>query len=398
VIMRTTKRRIAFIVSHPVQYYAPLYQRLAARDDVAIKVFFTWHAGAAPVLDHGFQANIAWDIPLTEGYEYVAVPNISAAPGTHRFLGLRNPGLVRQVTDWHPDVAIVHGWAWLSHLQALRGISRRGVPTLFRGDSHLLDPMPAKWRAPAKRALLTRLFSWPAGFLVVGSANRAYYEAFGVKPGRMHACPHSVDVGRFAHPARALEREAAEWRRRLGIRPEQIVLLYAGKFEPRKRPVELMRAVTRLSDPNAVLLMVGSGELEGDIAAIAAASPDRFRVLPFQNQSRMPLVYRLGDLFVLPSAHGETWGLAVNEALACGRPVLASDRVGCAQDVIDASCGRVFATADAFSLQTFLSELLDDRAGLTEMGKAATTRAWQFDIAVTEDALIRATERVCVNE
>jgi glycosyltransferase involved in cell wall biosynthesis len=387
--------RLAIVVSHPIQYVAPLYQRLARRDDVAIKVFFTWHAGEAPVEDRGFATPVAWDIPLTQGYEFEPVPNVSADPGTHRFLGLRNPTLVDRVMAWRPDVVHVTGWAWLSHLAALHAFHRRGVRTLFRGDSHLLDGAPSGPRGWLKQALLRRVFSWPAGFLVVGAANRAYYEFFGVEPARLHPCPHSIDVARFAEPAEVLEHEAARWRAELGIADGPTILLFAGKFERKKRPVDLMRAIQRLGRPDIVLVLVGGGELQGEIDAMAAADPVRFRVIPFQNQSRMPVVYRLGDLLVLPSAYGETWGLAVNEALACGRPVLVSDRVGCAADVIEAGCGRIFPCNDWSAFATAVNELVADRGKLARMRAAAKARAQAFDVAVTEATLVAATQGIC---
>jgi glycosyltransferase involved in cell wall biosynthesis len=384
------KLRLAFVASHPIQYVSPLYQRLAQRDDLALKVFFTWHAGQAPVVDRGFGEAIAWDIPLTQGYDFELVPNVSADPGTHRFLGLRNPALVDRVMAWRPDVVQITGWGWLSHLVALHGFHRRGVATLFRGDSHMLDADGDGSRRRVKQALLRRVAAWPAGYLVVGSANRAYYEHVGVDAARLHPCPHSIDVARFAEPADALEQEAAHWRARLGIASGQTVLLHAGKFEPKKRPVELMRAVQRMEKSRIVLVLVGGGELQDEIDAIAAADPARFRVIPFQNQSRMPVVYRLGDLFVLPSAYGETWGLAVNEALACSRPALVSDRVGCAADVLDPNCGRVFRSDDPSGLETAIYDMVDDPGKLAEMRNAARSRAWSFDVAVTEAALMAA--------
>ena len=105
-----------------------------------------------------------------------------------------------------------------------------------------------------------------------------------------------------------------------------------GKIRARQRPIELMRTVQLVLEPSCLLIMVGGGELSAEVNALAASDPTRFRVLPFQNQSRMPVVYRLGDLFILPSKFGETWGLAVNEALACGRPVLVSNHVGYAHE------------------------------------------------------------------
>ena len=111
----------------------------------------------------------------------------------------------------------------------------------------------------------------------------------------------------------------------------------------------------------------------------------------------MPVVYRLGDLFILPSEFGETWGLAVNEALACGRPVLVSDRVGCAHDVVDPSCGRVFSSAEPSSLPRVLREMAGNQNRLLEMRRSAAKRAWCFDVTRTEDALIAALHRVCTN-
>jgi glycosyltransferase involved in cell wall biosynthesis len=387
--------KLAIIVSHPIQYYAPLYQRLARREDLQLRVFFTWHAGTAAVHDHGFKTPIAWDIPLTEGYEFELVPNISSDPGTHRFFGLRNPTLVDRVIAWQPDAVQVTGWAWHSHLLAMRTLSRRHVPVLFRGDSHLLD-LPGRtggrWRV--KHAVLSRVFSWPAAFLDVGEANRAYYQAFGVDSRRLFRCPHSIDVARFAEPAEELELQALQWRDELGIGKDRVVLLFAGKFEPKKRPVQLMRAVQSLADPRFVLIMVGGGELEGEVRSIAMADPDSFRVLPFQNQSRMPVVYRLGELLILPSAFGETWGLAVNEAMASARPVLVSDRVGSAADVVDDSCGQVFPWHDFTAMTRKLHEMTSDPKRLSQMGEAASLRAWGYDIATTESAMMDCLSRI----
>lgn len=383
--------RLAIIVSHPIQYYAPLYKRLASRDDLSIKVFFTWHAGLAAVKDRGFQIPVAWDIPLTEGYEFEVVANSSSDPGTHHFLGLRNPSLIERVREWGPDVVHITGWAWLSHLLAMRAFHKMGIPILFRGDSHLLNSVSRGGRWWLKRAILQIVFSWPSRFLVVGEANRSYYETFGVVSDRLIPCTHSIDVVRFAEPRNQYEEEARLWRRKLDISDDKQVVLFAGKFEANKRPLELMRTIQSLSDPRLLLLMVGGGALGEAVNAIAAADPARFRVLPFQNQSRMPIVYRLGDLFILPSA-SETWGLAVNEALASGRPVLVSDGVGCAADVVDVSCGRVFSWAESSSLSKVLAEMMSDRTALSEMGRISAKRAWLFDVARTEAQLVASLE------
>jgi glycosyltransferase involved in cell wall biosynthesis len=382
--------RIAVVVSHPVQYYVPLYRRLAMRPDVELRVFYTWHSGAGPVRDAGFGRDVEWDIPLRTGYNWELVENVARDPGTHHFFGLINPELVRQVLLWGPDMVHLTGYNFWSHLTGMIGFTRAGVPLLFRGDSHLLDEEP-KWRKMLKRAVLGAVYGLPSVFLSVGKANREYWRKFGVPEDRICFCPHSVEVERFLEPDAIYERDARQWRRQLGISEDDLVLLFAGKLMARKRPLELMRAVRDLE--GVVLVMVGEGELEATVRAEMENCPARYRWLPFQNQSRMPVVYRLGDVMVLPSSHGETWGLAVNEAQACGRPVLVSDAVGCAQDlVVEGVTGVVFERENWVQLRSRVEEL---RAGRWGWDRAEIRwRAKSYSIEATEEALMEAVRKV----
>jgi glycosyltransferase involved in cell wall biosynthesis len=385
---QTDKLRLAIIISHPIQYYVPLYRRLAKRDDIEIKVFFTWHAGEQAVFDQGFRQKVAWDIPLTDGYEYEIVPNLARDPGTHHFWGLHNPTLTARVMSWRPDAVHLTGYAYASHLSAMRKFHRLKVPLFFRGDSHLLDGKGG-WKWPLKLALLSAIYRWPAAFLYVGEANRKYYKALGVPDEKLHYCPHTIEVSRFVEPDVVWEEEASRWRAELGLTTKQRVLLFAGKFEDKKQPVALMKAFLELEDYDLVLIMVGDGELGAEVRTLVQAHPERFRVLPFQNQSRMPVVYRLGDLLVLPSAYQETWGMAVNEALACGRPVLVSDRVGCAADLVKpGQSGEIFRAGDWENFKEKLEKALEtagtvDRSALRHFAR-------QFDVEVTERHLMEA--------
>src|ERR1700722_663923 len=385
--------RLAFIVSHPIQYYAPLHRKLAQRKDLAVKVFFTWHGGEHAQLDLGFQKAVAWDIPLTEGYEFEVVRNTANNPGTHHFFGLRNPSLVECVLAWKPDAVHVTGYAYQSHLSAMRKFSRRGVPVLFRGDSHLLDGGQNILRWQIKRALLSKVFSWPAAFLYVGQANREYYRAFGVPEEKLFHCPHSIEVERFAEPEIELESQARAWRRELQIPEDGKVLLFAGKFEDKKRPVPLMEAFLKCAITKTMLVMVGDGDHGDAVRELAARHPNYFRVLPFQNQSKMPIVYRLGDAVVLPSAYGETWGLAVNEALACGRPALVSDRVGCHADVIRPGFnGEIFRADDWADFSKKLASL----QFIGDDSRREKIKSWSrnWSIEKTEAAVVESVQRL----
>jgi glycosyltransferase involved in cell wall biosynthesis len=388
------KPRLAIVVSHPIQYYVPLYRQLAGRGDVDIRVFFTWHGGESQQFDPGFESRFAWDIPITDGYESEVAPNVSRNPGTHSFWGLQNPSLISRLYEWKADVVHVTGFRFASHLNAIRTLARNKVPTLFRGDSHLLNETQRGLRWHIKRYLMTKIYSWPSICLYVGTANKAYYKAFGIHDDRLRYCPHSINIKRFVEADAEFERLAAQWRADLGIDEGKQVLLFVGKFQDKKRPVELMKAFIEYNAQKMCLVMIGGGPLGDQVRALARMDPQLFRLVPFQNQSQMPVVYRLGDFFVLPSAYDETWGLAVNEALACGRPAIVSDKVGGAADLISTGFNGEIFTADNW--QDFRQKL--DRArNIDWRQQKESIRSdvqKRYSLNVTEETLMNATNEL----
>ena len=166
----------------------------------------------------------------------------------------------------------------------MRSLSRAGVPVLFRGDSHLLDRRGSWWRWQLKKTLLTAIYRWPAAFLCVGQANKNYYRAFGVPEDKLFDCPHSIETERFAEPHAVREQEAAAGQ--LGIGEDQQVVLFAGKFEDKKRPVSLMRAFLQMDLPNVILLLVGDGVLGEQFRDLAAKHPDAFASYRFRIRAR----------------------------------------------------------------------------------------------------------------
>src|SRR4051794_19160054 len=113
-------KRLAIITTHPIQYYAPIFKLLQQRKNIEITVFYTWGESAANKYDPDFNKIVEWDIPLLEGYPYQWVKNTSADAGSHHFKGIVNPDLIEKVSKWQPDAVLIFGWAYHSHLKALR--------------------------------------------------------------------------------------------------------------------------------------------------------------------------------------------------------------------------------------------------------------------------------------
>lgn len=350
--------RLAVVLTHPTQYYSPWFRWLRAHTTLDFRVFYLWDFGVAVRQDPEFGLKFAWDVDLLAGYDSEFVPNRAARPGTEHFWGLRNPALSARLATWRPDAVLLFGYRYAAHLRAIAWCRRRGVPLVFRGDSHLLgQPRPSL----LKRLALGALYRQFAAVTYVGAANRAYFEAFGVPADRLHFAPHAVNHEHF-DPRNAAQQEAAgRLRTELGLAPERHVVLFSGKFLPRKQPRALLEAFLSAPRPDATLLFVGEGEEKSALQARASRAPAAdVRFLPFANQSEMPARYLLADLFVLPSrGSSETWGLAINEAMHMGVPCLVSDVVGCQRDLVtDGDTGWVFRAGDLAHLELKLNEAL----------------------------------------
>jgi glycosyltransferase involved in cell wall biosynthesis len=372
--------RLAIVSTHPIQYYAPIFQLLARAKALHVKVFYTWsQAAGGSVADPGFGRSITWDIPLREGYESEFVANVARRPGTGHFWGLRNPDLIRAVEAWGAEAVLVFGWNAASHLAALVHFKGR-VPVFFRGDSTLLD-RSSWWRGTLRRAALSWVYRHVDVAIAVGSNNRDYFHWCGIPRDRIAFAPHAIDTKRFSDTEGTHEQRAARWRQELAIPDGARTLIYAGKLQPKKDPTLLLEAFTRC-EAAGHLVFVGDGELESELRARAANLSD-VHFLPFQNQQAMPAVYRLGNVFVLPSrGPGETWGLALNEAMAAGRPVVASDKVGGARDlVVQDVNGWVFESGNLPQLTAMVRNALTcDQATLAAMGVAAEQDSTRWSV------------------
>jgi len=361
-------KKLAIVTSHPIQYNAPLFRLLAERGKIDIKVFYTWgQTEQGFVYDPDFKKAFKWDIPLLDGYEKEFVENISKEPGAGHFKGIKNKDIIQRIDKYDPEVLLVFGWSFQSHLQVLRYYARN-KKILFRGDSTLLDEQTGvSIRKIFRRLFLKWVYRHIDLALYAGTANKAYYLAHGLTEPQLIHAPHAIANERFEDINGVYEARANEWRNDLGISSNELVFLFAGKLEPKKDPWLLIEAFASLSAPDIRLVIVGNGILEQELKQKAAAD-QRIIFLDFQNQQQMPVVYRLGDVFVLPSrGPGETWGLSVNEAMASKRAVIVSNKCGCAQDLVSSN-GLVFEAGNKQDLQKALLYFAENRIEASQMG------------------------------
>lgn len=353
-------KRLAIITTHPIQYYAPLFKLLSERNNIAIKVFYTWGQSQHTIHDPGFGIERKWDIPLLNGYEYEFVKNTSSSPGSNHYNGIINPGLINKIKNYKPNAILVFGWAFKSHLSVMRYLKGK-IPVFFRGDSTLLDEKKGySIRKMLRRIFLRWVYSYTDYAFYAGKNNKEYFKVHGLKEQNLIYAPHAVDNDRFNDVTNQYDHEAKDWLARLGVADSKSVILFSGKLEEKKNPSILIEAAKAL--PQMHFIIVGNGPLEQTLKN-ASKGLLNITFIPFQNQSKMPVVYRLCDIFVLPSkGPGETWGLAINEAMASGCIVIASNKCGGSIDLVKNGINGFIIKPDAQSLISVIRSLGNDKA------------------------------------
>jgi glycosyltransferase involved in cell wall biosynthesis len=372
---------LTVVLTHPIQYYAPWFRHITTH---APELELTVLHATEPTPEQqgvGFDQAFTWDVSLTDGYRSFVVRPSRATDrvDSGSFTGLDVPEIGTAIERTRPDVVMISGWYSITLVRALAACRRRGVPVLYRGDSHLLSG-PRGWRRLpwiAKTWMLLRQFD---GYLSPGTRVNDYLRWFGAPADRVFQVPHGVDNEMFARSAAAYQHADARAaaRRDWTIDAAAFVPLFVGKLIPSKRPLNVVRAVARLGK-GATLLVAGSGQLEPEVRAEAARLQVDLRLVGFLNQTELGKAYAIADCLTLPSDFPETWGLVVNEAMATGLPAVVSGAVGCGPDLVtDDETGYVYPLDDISELANRLERMRRRKAEHHDWAPACRARIAQF--------------------
>jgi len=379
--------KLAVFTTHPIQYHVPLWRRLAAVPGLHVKVFYFSDQSVRGGVDPGFGVPVAWDVPLLDGYDHEFIDREAdlSRPLSVR-LRQRESLLARGRFDWVLLQGYTHGFEW----QIRRLAPKVGCRILMRGEFTDL-PRSRPWpKAVVREAFLRWFYRGVDRFCWIGRQARRHLEARGVCAERLFFSPYCVDDELLERQYGALDRE--ECRAALGVGPADFVFLFSGKLIPRKRPLLLAEAVRMIPERSRLrLIVLGDGPLRDALrGALSSCLGERLVMPGFVNQSRLGVYYRAADAFVLPSEY-ETWGLVVNEAMQFGLPVVVSDRVGCAEDlVVPGRTGFVFPSGEASHLARAIFALAADPDRAREMGADAREHVKGYSVAAAARGILEA--------
>jgi glycosyltransferase involved in cell wall biosynthesis len=367
------------LASHPVQYHTPLYRALASDPDVASDVLYLSMPDAQSQ-GVGFGQSLTWDLPLLDGYRWHQARSGRGRGiiGGYAGVWLADPlgemgwGPSRE----RPDAILLTGWHYLGLLQAFWAAKFLRIPVILRMESN--EARPRSWLAHQMHRMLFRGLSMG---LPIGKSNARWYLNNGLKNDQLIKAPYFIDNARFAGQVAQQQSERPALRQHWNIPEEAFCFLFAGKLQSKKRPQDLIEALALLLKekpkglPAVHLLIVGNGHLKEACEKQVHRSGLPVSFAGFLNQTEITRAYVACDCFVLPSDHGETWGLVVNEAMACGLPAVVSDQVGCHEDlIIEGVTGLSYPCGDTLALSACLRKMASDPQSSRGMGEAARVR------------------------
>jgi glycosyltransferase involved in cell wall biosynthesis len=386
-----TPYRLAIICTHPIQYHAPWFRGLAAHPSLNVHVYYCHQATPQEQARAGFGVEFDWDVPLLEGYPHSFLSNVANPAGHGRFTGFDTPGLGKIIRERRHDAVLVNGWNYKSAWQAILAAWQSDVRVFVRGDSHLYAPRSLPLSL-AKVVAYRRFIPRFDACLAAGEWSREYFAHYGARPDRIFLVPHVIDSEYMSSECQRLQAKRSELRQQWGLREDSVVFLFVGKFTEIKRPLDFVRALYDASRSEASVegLMVGDGPLRRPCEDFVRSHKAPVSFAGFLNQSQIVRAYASGDVLVLPSA-GETWGMVVNEAMACWRPCLVSDRVGCGPDlVLPEKTGVVFPHCNVPALAASMVKLARNPTLIAVMGENAHNRLRNYSVGVAVEGVLES--------
>lgn len=386
--------RIAHFVTHPIQYFAPLYRTLTRSEGVDLTVFFGSDFGTKPSFDPGLSSVVQFDTPLLEGFRFEFLNNQGDGQPGGNPASFDCPDLRPCLGSRNFDVVWIHGWGYRFQRQAADVAESLRLPYLLRGESTLIEAPFLSLRWIRRFVLHHRMIKSAARCLYVGYENRRFFRSFGVPAARLIPAHYSIDVDFFRSHCLS-EADGIKFRARHGIDERSLVVVTVAKLIPRKRVADIIEAIA-LCPSHVHLWVLGEGWQSETLKKLAEqVAPNRVKWFGFTNQRAIPGILSSADVFVLASDE-ETWGLVVNEAMACGLPAIVSSKVGCSKDlVIAGETGFVYSCGDVALLAEAMQRLLADKATLTRMKESAFQRvALQYSVDATAHQIIEGVRQV----
>lgn len=365
------KKKLSFLISHPIQYYTPWFRELSK--EVELTVLYCSDETLSGYKDKEFGVEVKWDVPLLEGYPFLFMKNNAIKPSIYNgFLGLLNLSIITYLYKNRKDmVLLVHGWNRATYVLAFLTCIVLRIPYIIHAENPISQELKKSFvNRLVKKVYLRTLFHLAYKVCFIGKENKQFYQYYGVKDGKCIFTPYSVDNNFFQSKYNELILDKDNLRDKIFTKGKvSTIFLFSGKLIEKKRPLDLLKAFIKLNSNDVGLIFMGDGSLRNEIQNIVLQNQlNNVIITGFVNQAEISSYFVLADVFVLPSGMGETWGLVVNEAMNFSLPIITSDLVGSAAD-LNKENGIVYPCGNVEALFLAMTNMMERKSNWKEMGK-----------------------------
>ena len=358
--MTIQKKRLAVLLTHPVQYFKPVFEALTASQEIELMVFFGSDHGLIPGLDPDFGIEFAWDNNPTDGFNHCFISrdplkNLSSTARALQLAGFA----YQKISAFKPDFVLIFAYSPIFITASTLLLAASGINLFLRADGTDRAFNRSTWKSWLKDLLLRPYYRLFKKIFPIGKDSNDHFARLGVTEKNREMVPFAVDVNYFQQQVEYWQAKRSQLRAELGIQENVEVLLSVGKITAIKGQLLIADALALLPlerRKQICLVVVGDGPLRQQLAAaLNAVLPGCYFFTGFQNQSQLGRFYTVADSFIFPSLQGETWGLVVNEALQFGLRVVASDHPGCVRDLLQTSPHQIFKSGNSKDLSAILN-------------------------------------------
>jgi len=393
--------RLAIVISHPIQYHAPLYGYLAKDGRFQIKVFFMSDRGARPFYEKFSGTMVRYDNPILEGYDHVFLHSREPKNWWQRKTEFVHLGLGKELLNFNPHAVYFHGYTNPSFWLAMLICKRKGIKVLLRGENEDVLPRPW-WRMWLREIFLKILLPNLDGVLYIGQHNKEFFLKRKISENRLFYVPYSVDNHYFrgGRSQAELDRIRKEILNKYGFEAGCLVFIYTHKLRPTMRPIEAVSAfceAIRSQNLRSALIMCGDGELRSEAEKAAEKNGGKGRVIFTGYLSQRDLRDHMLSSDIMINSAIEPWGCSVNEGLACGLAMIVSDQVvGWPDMVMPGLNGYVYQSGEVHALAQNIQKFSLMTVGdLTRMKQESLKLSERLSFATCADGLAAAMRNVC---
>ena len=366
-------------------YRFPLFKEISRYPEFDVIVYFMSRSAK----------NRRWKISSNElGFKYEVLPKIEFSFfGRDLFSYIINYTFPIKFLKSNFDVVISAGWLDFVGQMGFLLSKLTGKKFIIWSESTINE---SSWRRTITLPFVRFLVKHSDACVAIGTRSKEYLLKLGSIPEKIFVGYSTVDVDLFKTKSKNFKKERKAIRKKLGIKTKRVVL-YVGQFIERKGIFYLLKAFEKLNKKykDVSLLLVGYGPLEEKL--IKYVDENNLHNVIFKSHievQKMPQVYSAADLFVLPSIE-ETWGLVINEAMACGLPVVTTEKVGSSVDLVkNFYNGLVVPEGDSLSLYQSIREIITDRKIITTMSKNSEELILNFTPKIAAKNFVKAVKYV----